>query len=167
MQEIIKKNVTDCILDKKRAVVEVQTNGNASGKEFVKAIESILPSEAVKEIRYIFGTRDIEIEMVNSAAAEELYKSIDGVLNGKTSNFDPLTLVSAITGILGGVQDTVSGVFKNKYDSQSATQIAIAQAEAQAAIEREKAKTRTGLYIGVGIVVVILIVSVLLILKKR
>lgn len=160
MQKIIKKNVVDCILDKKRSVVEVQCTGNVAGREFFAAIKKTVPSNLIKEVRYLFGTTDLEIEMVNSKDAESLYQSINAVMEGKTSNFD---LQSFLGSTINTVGNTVGGIFNSKYASQSAQ----AKAQAEAAAEVAKAQGKNILYIALGVGVLVLIVIAAIIFKNK
>ena len=160
MQKIIKKNVVDRILDKKRSVVEVQCTGNVAGKEFVDAIKKVVPSSLIKEVRYLFGTTDLEIEMVNAKDAESLYQSINAVMEGKTSNFK---WEEFLTTTIGKVGDTVGGIFNSKYASQSAQ----AQAQAEAAAKAAEAQGKNILYIALGAGVLVLVVIAAIIFKNK
>lgn len=160
MQKIIKKNVVDCILDKKRSVVEVQCTGNVAGREFVDAIKKTVPSNLIKEVRYLFGTTDLEIEMVNSKDAESLYQSINAVMEGKTSNFEWQTFLESTINTVG---NTVGGIFNSKYTSQSAQ----AKAQAEAAAKAAEAQGKNILYIALGAGVLVLIVIAAIIFKNR
>lgn len=167
MENIIKTNVTDCILDKKRSVVEISTKGNQAGKELVEILRANIPSELIKDIRYTFGTRDIEVVTHSPAGAEELYKLITGILDNKISHFDPTVLMSVIGSVGKAASDTISGVFAQKYGAASSTEIARAQAEAQALIEIEKSKNRQVIFIGAAIVLLVFGVAAIFVFKKK
>lgn len=164
MENIIKTNVTDCILDKKRSVVEISTKGNQAGKELVEILRANIPSE-LKDIRYTFGTRDIEVVTHSPAGAEELYKLITGILDGKISH-SVLTdvLGSAVnfgTTVLGGKQQASVDKEKAKLDAETA----VAQASLDAQVRALESKNKV-LYFGIGGALLIVAAIIFIVLKK-
>lgn len=165
MENIIKTNVTDCILDKKRSVVEISTKGNQAGKELVEILRANIPSELIKDIRYTFGTRDIEVVTHSPAGAEELYKLITGILDNKISH-SVLTdiLGSAVnfgTTVLGGKQQASVDKEKAKLDAETA----VAQASLDAQVRALESKNKV-LYFGIGGALLIVAAIIFIVLKK-
>lgn len=168
MVDLIKRTVTDCILDKKRRVVEVQTNSNLSGKELSEALQQKTP-DIIKNIRYTFGTRDFEVETFSASEADNLYNAINGLLTGKIDSSN-----AVVESILGGVS-VIGNIFtgwqsnkKAKIEGENAarqSELALQMKTLEMQQEQQTAaNTRKTILIGAAAVVALLVV--LIVIKK-
>lgn len=165
--DLIKNNVIDVVEDSKRQCVEFQCQSNKSGKEVIEYLRSTLPEGVIKEVRYLFGTRDFEIETYTKKQTSELYKSVNDVLTGKVSHFasaimEGLTMVKDFgTTVIGGKQQASVEKEKAKYEAEAA----IAKANADAQVRALETKNKV-IYFGVGGALLIVAAILFVVFKK-
>lgn len=172
MENIIKENVIDVVEDVKRQCVEIQCNSNAAGEKLVTYLRNSLQDGVIREIRYLFGTRDFEVETYTKEQTRELYRVINGILENKASVSH--AFLDTVLNIGGDIAKTAISGKQNasvqkeqaKYAAQAS--VAQAQADAQASIEKANlASSNKMLYIGIGVGILVVGICILFIFRKK
>ena len=135
---------------------------NKAGKDFSDILSPRLSDG--ESVRFSHSTQNVEIEFKTSSEAKKFYEAIQGVLEGKVSHFDVLSLLNML---VTGTESVLKNYHEKKYDAQAEYALALEQAVAEERKRQEaaEAEKRKMTLIAVGGVAVVLLVALSIMFK--